>query len=69
MQNIWCILDNIWCILNICTCILNIFFFFFFFGREGVPGDPRVDTAFEELVFQTNGVRLLGSYAQARKRG
>ena len=41
----------------------------FFADIEGVPGDPRVDTAFEELVFQTNGVRLLGSYAQARKRG
>jgi len=41
----------------------------FFADIEGVPGDPRVDTAFEELAFQTNGVRLLGSYAQARKRG
>ena len=41
----------------------------FFADIEGVPGDPRVDTAFEELAFQTNGVRLLGSYAQVRKRG
>ena len=41
----------------------------FYADIEGVPGDPRVDAALEELEFQTNGVRLLGSYAQARKRG
>ena len=41
----------------------------FYADIEGAPGDPRVDAALEELAFQTNGVRLLGSYAQARKRG
>ncbi len=41
----------------------------FFADIEGAPGDLRVDTALEELAFQTNEVRLLGSYAQARKRG
>jgi len=41
----------------------------FYADIEGAPGDPRVDAALEELEFQTNGVRLLGSYAQARKRG
>jgi len=41
----------------------------FFADIEGVPGDPRIDIALEELAFQTNRVRLLGSYPQARKRG
>ena len=41
----------------------------FFADIEGVPGDPRVDAALEELAFQTNEVRLLGSYPQARTRG
>ncbi len=41
----------------------------FFADIEGAPGEPRVDAALEELAFQTNDVRLLGSYAQARKRG
>lgn len=41
----------------------------FYADIEGAPGEPRVDAALEELEFQTNGVRLLGSYAQARKRG
>ena len=41
----------------------------FYADIEGVPGDPRVDAALDELAFQTNEVRLLGSYAQARKRG
>ena len=41
----------------------------FFADIEGAPGNARVDTALEELAFQTNGVRLLGSYAQARPRG
>ena len=40
----------------------------FYADIEGAPGDPRVDAALEELEFQTNDVRLLGSYAQARKR-
>ena len=37
--------------------------------RSGAPGDPRVDHALDELAFHCNSVRLLGSYAQARKRG
>ena len=41
----------------------------FYADIEGAPGDPRVDAALEELAFQTNEVRLLGSYMQARKRG
>ncbi|QZD90476.1 prephenate dehydratase [Qipengyuania aurantiaca] len=41
----------------------------FYADIEGAPGDPGVDRALEELAFQTNDVRLLGSYAQARKRG
>ncbi len=41
----------------------------FFADIEGVPGMVNVDHAFEELGFQTNSVRLLGSYGQARKRG
>ena len=41
----------------------------FYADIVGAPGDPRVDAALDELEFQTNGVRLLGSYAQARKRG
>ena len=41
----------------------------FYADIEGAPGDPRVDAALQELAFQTNAVRLLGSYAQARKRG
>jgi len=41
----------------------------FFADIEGAPGEARVDAALEELAFQTNGVRLLGSYAQVRKRG
>lgn len=41
----------------------------FYCDIEGAPDDPRVDAALEELSFQTNEVRLLGSYAQARKRG
>ena len=41
----------------------------FYCDIEGAPGDPRVDAALEELSFQTNEVRLLGSYAQVRKRG
>ena len=41
----------------------------FYADAEGAPGDPRMDAALEELEFQCNSVRLLGSYAQARKRG
>jgi prephenate dehydratase len=41
----------------------------FYADIEGAPGDPRVDGALEELAFHCNSVRLLGSYAQARKRG
>ena len=41
----------------------------FYADAEGAPGDPRIDAALEELEFQCNSVRLLGSYAQARKRG
>ncbi|QWC57105.1 prephenate dehydratase [Erythrobacter sp. 3-20A1M] len=41
----------------------------FYADIEGVPGEARVDTALEELAFQTSAVRLLGSYRQARKRG
>ena len=41
----------------------------FFVDIEGMPGDPPVDTALEELSFHCNSVRILGSYASARKRG
>ena len=41
----------------------------FFADIEGAPGDANVDHALEELAFQTNEVRLLGSYPRARKRG
>ena len=41
-------------------------------GIAGLSGaaTAQCDTStLEELAFQTNGVRLLGSYAQVRKRG
>lgn len=41
----------------------------FYADIEGTPGQRNVDTALEELAFQTNSVRLLGSYPQARRRG
>ncbi|GMM92377.1 prephenate dehydratase [Qipengyuania sp. MTN3-11] len=41
----------------------------FYADIEGAPGDARVDRALEELEFHCNSVKLLGSYAQARKRG
>ena len=41
----------------------------FYADIEGAPGESRVDAALDELAFQCNSVRLLGSYAQARKRG
>lgn len=41
----------------------------FYADIEGAPGDPRVDSALEELAFQAGDLRLLGSYRRARKRG
>lgn len=41
----------------------------FFADIHGLPGDPAVDRALEELRFFADGVRLLGSYAQTRARG
>ena len=41
----------------------------FYTDIEGAPGDAGVDRALDELRFHCNSVRLLGSYAQARKRG
>ncbi|NBC37558.1 prephenate dehydratase [Novosphingobium sp. FSY-8] len=41
----------------------------FYVDIVGVPGDPAVDRAIEELAFHTKDLRLLGSYAQARPRG
>ncbi len=41
----------------------------FFADIEGAPGDAAVDRALEELHFHCNSVRLLGTYAQTRKRG
>jgi prephenate dehydratase len=41
----------------------------FFADIEGAPGDVAVDRALDELRFHCNSVRLLGTYAQARKRG
>ncbi len=35
----------------------------------GAPGDPAVDRALEECAFHSKELRILGSYAQARKRG
>jgi prephenate dehydratase len=40
----------------------------FFADIEGMPGDPAVDRALEELAFHSKWVRLLGSYPQARPR-
>jgi len=40
----------------------------FYADIEGMPGDPAVDRALEELRFHTKWVRILGSYAQARAR-
>lgn len=40
----------------------------FYADIEGMPGDPAVDRALEELLFHSKWVRLLGSYAQARAR-
>jgi prephenate dehydratase len=41
----------------------------FYADIEGMPGDPAVDRALDELAFHSKWVRILGSYAQARKRG
>ncbi|MEP2735671.1 MAG: prephenate dehydratase [Erythrobacter sp.] len=41
----------------------------FYADIVGAPGDPAVDRALEELAFHSKEVRLLGTYAQARKRG
>jgi prephenate dehydratase len=35
----------------------------------GAPGDPAVDRALEECAFHSKELRILGSYAQARRRG
>jgi prephenate dehydratase len=41
----------------------------FYADIEGMPGNPAVDRALDELAFHSKWVRILGSYAQARKRG
>ena len=41
----------------------------FYTNIEGAPGDPPVDRALEELQFHAKRVTMLGTYAQARKRG
>jgi prephenate dehydratase len=41
----------------------------FYADVEGKPGDPGLDRALEELGFHSKWVRVLGTYAQARKRG
>ena len=41
----------------------------FYADIEGAPGDPRVDTALQELAFHCKYVRPLGSYRRARARG
>jgi len=40
----------------------------FYADIEGMPDDPAVDRALEELAFHTKWMRLLGSYRQARPR-
>lgn len=40
----------------------------FFADIEGMPGDPAVDRALDELAYHSKWVRLLGSYPQARPR-
>ena len=40
----------------------------FFADVEGMPGDPAVDRALDELAYHSKWVRLLGSYKQARPR-
>jgi prephenate dehydratase len=41
----------------------------FYADIEGAPGDPRIDTALQELAFHCKYVRPLGTYRQARRRG
>lgn len=41
----------------------------FYADIEGAPGDPRVDSALQELAFHCKYVRPLGTYQQARPRG
>jgi prephenate dehydratase len=41
----------------------------FFADIVGAPGDPAIDRALEELAFHCKELRMLGSYAQAMKRG
>ncbi|MEO1044433.1 MAG: prephenate dehydratase [Pseudomonadota bacterium] len=41
----------------------------FYADIEGMPGNPAVDRALEELAFHSKWVRLLGSYPRARERG
>lgn len=41
----------------------------FFADIVGAPGDPAVDRALTELIFQSREVRILGSYRQERQRG
>ncbi len=41
----------------------------FFADVEGAPDEPAVARALDELRFHAKWVRLLGTYAQARKRG
>jgi prephenate dehydratase len=41
----------------------------FYADIEGAPGDPPVDRALEELRFHAKWVNMLGTYAQARRRG
>ena len=41
----------------------------FYADIEGAPGDPRVDSALQELAFHCKYVRPLGTYRQARARG
>jgi prephenate dehydratase len=40
----------------------------FYADIEGMPGDPAVDRALDELRFHSKWVRILGSYRQARSR-
>jgi len=40
----------------------------FYADIEGMPGEPAVDRALDELGFHTKWVRILGSYVQARPR-
>ncbi|MEO8724033.1 MAG: prephenate dehydratase [Sphingobium sp.] len=40
----------------------------FYADIEGMPGNPAVDRAMDELQFHSKWVRILGSYPQARPR-